>query len=119
MTASAEIRGMARRLGNAPDRMVQGVRQATGKTTLDTLADSRRNAPVDTAYLRNSGSVHIEPGGPTTPVVGEVRFGADYARHVEDGTENMAPRPYLRPAMEKHAPAWEQALGQLGLEVLE
>ena len=50
MTASAEIRGMSQKFGAAPAKMLHLVRQATTKTALDTLADSRRAAPVDTGY---------------------------------------------------------------------
>ena len=119
MTASAEIRGMSQKFGVAPAKMLHLVRQATAKTALDTMADSRRAAPVDTGYLRNSHQVRMEPGGLGQPVVGEVYVSADYAFFVENGTENQGAQPFLRPAMEKNAARWEQALGQLGLEVME
>lgn len=58
------------------------------------LRESKLNTPVDTGNLRNSQ--YIENQGDVVYIV----VNAKYAVYVEYGTEKMAARPYLRPAIE-------------------
>lgn len=118
MTAGAEVRGMAGRLRQAPDRAVEMIRDATTKTTLDTQAEARRRAPVDTGYLRASIAVSVLPGNTPGSIVGEVTAGAEYAAAVEHGTSTQRPQPYMRPAFEARQRAWVQAIEQLGGKVI-
>ncbi|AMW13316.1 hypothetical protein A4E84_29770 [Streptomyces qaidamensis] len=57
--------------------------------TEEVAEDARRLAPVDTGHLRAS----IRPEG--NRVIAE----ADYASHVELGTEEQRAQPFLRPAL--------------------
>ena len=62
------------------------------------------NPPApDTGNLRNSirYEIHAEPRSPYG-VVGSTQKDPDYAVYTEYGTTKMAPRPWLRPAMEKN-----------------
>lgn len=116
MGAGDEIRGMANKFAAAPAKATALIRTATVKTTIDTAADARRNAPVDTGYLRSSIATEYEFSG--DGVTGSVEAGANYAVHVENGTSRMAPQPFLRPAFDKHREKWIRAMGQIGAEVM-
>lgn len=63
------------------------------------LIEARRDAPVDTGELRNSGEkdVVMENGVP----VAVVTFTADHALVVEVGSNDTPPQPYLRPALRR------------------
>ncbi len=56
------------------------------------VEDAKRYAPVDTGRLRNS--IHREGDS--------IVVSAPYAGYVEFGTRNMAPQPFLRPALFKN-----------------
>lgn len=49
----------------------------------------------------------ISAGGPSSP------NDVDYAGHVEEGTGNMAPQPFMRPAINKNEPLLEKDLANL------
>lgn len=58
------------------------------------LRQSKKNAPVDTGFLRNSGDVIQNPNGTI-----EMIFSADYSYFVEVGTSHSKAHPYVRPAI--------------------
>lgn len=116
MGSGDEIHRMANRFAAAPDKAVVLIRTATVKATIDTATDARRNAPVDTGYLRSSIATEYEFSG--EGVTGTVEAGANYAVFVENGTSRMAPQPYMRPAFDKHRKKWIRAMEQVGAQVL-
>ena len=62
------------------------------------------NPPApDTGNLRNSirYEIHAEPRSPYG-VVGTTQKDPPYGQYLEYGTSKVAPRPWLRPAMEKN-----------------
>ena len=62
------------------------------------------NPPApDTGNLRNSirYEIHAEPRSPYG-VVGTTQKDPPYGEYLEYGTSKVAPRPWLRPAMEKN-----------------
>ena len=77
------------------------------KVTFDVEATAKELVPVDTGFLKNSGS----------SVLGHlkniVQFTAEYAVHVEFGTRKMQAQPYLLPALEHHRKAFNAAWKQL------
>jgi len=56
---------------------------------------ARQNAPVDTGELRDS--IHVEDEGEGSRVV----VGTDHWIFPEFGTVDMAPEPYMRPAVDQ------------------
>lgn len=86
----------------------RAVSQLIRKVTLDTEADMKQRAPVDTGFLRNS--IQSEFEGEMT---GIVSVGADYAVHQEYGTSNMAAQPFFEPAMERAKSVLEAAAKDL------
>ena len=79
------------------------------KSAADVAAEAKRIAPVDTGNLRSS----ISPR-PVDATTAEVVSNTNYSVFVEYGTRRMAPRPHMRPALEKVAPAFAEAVAQLG-----
>lgn len=84
------------------------VGQVIRKVTLDTEADMKLRAPVDTGFLRSS--IQSEFEGEMTGIIG---VGAEYSPHVEYGTTNMAAQPYFEPAMERAKSVLEAAARDL------
>lgn len=62
---------------------------------------------VDTSLLTNSIGVQAEG---LTAYVGA---NAEYAQHLEFGTVNIAPRPFMEPAFEAAKPEFEDGLREL------
>lgn len=58
-------------------------------------AGAKRRAPVDTGFLRASGSSNKTTGG------AEVVFTANYAYYQEFGTSKMPAQPFVRPTIDE------------------
>jgi hypothetical protein len=76
---------------------LQGVGQRRAKSlvtrfTRRTFNYSQTRVPVDTGYLRASGSTSIETG--TTSVVGTIIYTAEYAAAVHNGRRALTIRPH-------------------------
>ncbi len=57
----------------------------------------------DTGFLANSIIAEVQSSrGITNEVIGMVRAQSPYAAHLEFGTQNMAARPFLQPALRKN-----------------
>lgn len=95
------------------DTLARRASQVVRKAALDTMADAKLVAPVDTGNLRNSITTDARPGD----LVAVVEATADYAAHVEFGTRRMRPKPFMRPAQERNTPGFFEAISQLAEEV--
>ena len=93
--------------GNA-DTLTRRASQVVRKAALDTMADAKTLAPVDTGNLRNSITTDARPGD----LVAVVEATADYAAAVEFGIEQR-PQPFMRPAQERNTPGFIDAISQL------
>ena len=67
---------------------------------------AKKNAPVDTGYLRDSGFSRDADYG------ADVVFGAPYAFFVETGTSRTPAQPYVRPAIDEHENEIVEAVGR-------
>ena len=83
---------------------------ACNKAALDTQKDARTLAPVDTGNLR--GSIQVRPA---SPALTEASVGpeAEYGVYVEYGTSRMSAQPFMRPAADRHGPAFVQAFERM------
>lgn len=63
---------------------------------------------IDTGTLQGSGGFRK-----IGPLKYEVYFSVKYARDLELGTRNIAPRPFVAPAFEAHKRPFEQAMQQI------
>lgn len=74
------------------------------KSATDVEAHAKARTPVDTGYLRGSiGADHGRDGNLTYSDIGPT---ADYGPHVEFGTRNQAPQPYMMPAADAVTPSF-------------
>lgn len=91
------------------DRLEGRMRQAAGmavrKAALDIEGHAKASAPVDTGNLRASVAARQ-----VVPFLWEVAVGAEYGLYVEMGTLRTPAKPFLIPAAEAVAPAFEQAI---------
>ena len=81
------------------------------ETAVNVEASAKQFAPVRTGTLRRS--IHHEvdqaPGGAEAVIGTNVEYGP----FVEHGTSRMAPRAFLGPALDRHAPEFETSLRRL------
>lgn len=105
---------LAADLGHTSARATTRAAVVVRKTAYDIERDAKAKCPVDTGYLRNSISTSIGLAG-LKATVGPT---ANYGAFVEYGTSRAGPHPYMGPAVDKNAPAFTRALGQLDAGLL-
>jgi hypothetical protein len=105
---ASEVNALARDLNSAGAYVEERAPLVVSKVGHDMLATWQVLVPVDTGFLKSSGSLDVVglgfDLGPT----------AEYGGYVELGTSRMNPEPALGPAFDMHLPNLEQALGSLG-----
>lgn len=114
----AELNSLVVDLAAGGARIGAGAAAAVRKTTLDTQRTAQAFVPVDTGNLKNTIGSDFEGDGGSGTIEGVTGPTADYGAHVEFGTVRMAPHAYMGPAMDRHAPELEAALGQLADRLL-
>lgn len=115
-TLSADIRRAVRTTGARAQVVVR-------KTAVDITSDAKRIAfqkgVHDTGDLIESISHsdlrHVGRSGTLSVDIGPT---VEYGEWNEIGTSRMPPRPYMGPAADRHAPLFEEAMAQLGMEGL-
>lgn len=107
---SADITRAARTTGQRAQAVIR-------KTAIDIEGTAKNLVPVDTGNLKGSiGHSDLRTVGRSGSLAVEIGPTASYGVFVEQGTSRMAPQPFMSPAADRHAPAFEQAMAQLGLE---
>lgn len=100
------LAGMERAAAAVPARMSLAVR----KTGADIVATAQPLTPVDTGATVNSiGSDVVESDTEVESTTGPQTW---YAPLLENGTERMAPRPFMGPAFDAHEPEFVEAIAQ-------
>lgn len=90
-------------------RFEPAVSAIMSKATFDAYARSQLGVPVDTAFLKQTGSPDFDAGS----LSGEIRYTAHYAGYVHDGTVRMPARPFLADAVEQVVPSMLAAFRSL------
>jgi HK97 gp10 family phage protein len=104
-------------LKNAPNSVVRNAKIAIKKTALDIERNAKAIVPVDTGNLKNSiGHSDMRSLSRDSMAV-EIGPTANYGRYVELGTSRMAPQAFMGPSLDRHVPAFNEAMAQLGAEV--
>lgn len=111
---ASEIRKIAAAIDGSSSRVRRMAPAVVRKTAVDIEGSAKNRVPVDTGNLKSSIGTTYTNGG----LGAEVGPTANYGEFVELGTSRMAPQPYMGPAADIHFPLFEQAIAQLGGEVL-
>lgn len=110
---ASELRALSVELGTVPKVAGKLAKTVVKKTAKDIESTAKTLAPVDTGFLRSSIGTsdlrNVTQDSPTAEVVAS----ASYSPYLEFGTSRMAPQPFMRPAADKHADAFEQAMAQI------
>lgn len=122
---ATEIRSLSASIGKAIPAVLKGAEIVLTKTSTDIEGHAKRIAPRDparppqdptrkvTGNLRNS--IGTSTPGPLSREIGPT---AEYGEFQELGTSTIPPRPFMGPAADEHAPAFEQAMAILGEKAL-
>ena len=109
---TSELRALAGDLKEGAARVESLAPRVVAKTAHDIEADGKIFAPVLTGTLESSISSEVHG------LSAEIGPHTDYEAYVEYGTSKMHAQPYMGPAVEKNAPAFEDALGKVGEKIL-
>mgnify|MGYP003616419519 CR=1 FL=1 len=104
----SDLTRFAEDLRENADTLTRRASQVVRKAALDTMADAKTLAPVDTGNLRNSITTDARQGD----LVAVVEATADYAAAVEFGIDQR-PQPYMRPAQDRNTEPFMDAIAQL------
>jgi HK97 gp10 family phage protein len=109
---AADIQRAARTTGQRAQLVIR-------KSATDIESTAKNLVPVDTGNLKGSiGHSDLRTVGRSGSLSVEIGPTANYGIFIEQGTSRMAPQPFMGPAADRHTPAFEQAMAQLGLEGL-
>ena len=105
----SDLARFAEDLRENADTLTRRASQVVRKAALDTMADAKTLAPVDTGNLRGSITTDTRTGD----LSAVVEATASYAAYVEFGTRRMRPQPYMRPAQDRNTDPFMDAIAQL------
>lgn len=115
MSDADELHALAADLTKASTRAKERAPLVVRKAALDVVAHGKRFSPVDTGATKGSiGADITTEGGEVVAVIGPTTH---YAPYLEYGTSRAAPRPFMGPALDIVAPAFTEAIAQLGGEI--
>ena len=109
----SDLARFAEDLRESADTLTRRASQVVRKAALDTMADAKTLAPVDTGNLRNSITTDARQGD----LVAVVEATASYSAYIEWGTSKMRPQPFMRPAQDRNTGPFIDAISQLAEEV--
>lgn len=119
MAAEDQLRQLSADIAKAAATTGAKAQVVVRKTAYDIERAAKNKVPVDTGNLKGSiGHSDARSVGRSGTLAIEIGPTASYGAYVEFGTSRMAPQPFMGPAADQHAPAFEQAMQQIGLEGL-
>lgn len=104
----SELELLGRDISSLGQKAHDRAAQIVAKSAADISGSAAQYAPYRTGNLSNSVGYDLYG------LEAEIGPTASYGIYLEFGTSRMAPRPYMKPALEKHEGAFLQALSQLG-----
>ena len=110
----SELIAISADLAKASAEVTRRAQVVVRKTAADIEASGKRNAAVDTGFMRDSISTTISNGG----LSAEIGPTASYGAYVENGTRRMRPQPFMRPAADQHFPEFTEAVDRLSQDLL-
>lgn len=115
---ASEFRTLASDLGKGPRALGQLARVAVRKTAKDVQGSAKQIAfakdVIDTGNLIDKiGTSDLRAVSTSGSIQAEVIASANYSEFNELGTSRMPARPFMSPALDKHAPGFEQAMADI------
>jgi HK97 gp10 family phage protein len=104
-------------LKSAPREVRDKAKQVLKKSAFDVERNAKAIVPVDTGNLKNSIGHSDMRNISRDNLAVEVGPTANYGRFVELGTSRMPPQAFMGPSLDRVAPAFSDAMAQLGAEV--
>ncbi|WP_024817096.1 HK97-gp10 family putative phage morphogenesis protein [Arthrobacter sp. 31Y] len=118
-TDASELRKLAADIGKGIRETGPRAQVVVRKTAIDGVRIAKNKVPVDTGNLKSTiGHSDLRTVGQSGTIGAEFGPTAEYGPYVELGTSRMAPQPFMGPAADEIAGPFEQAMAQLGAEVL-
>jgi HK97 gp10 family phage protein len=132
LTGTEELKRALREFGLQADRkiadIVRGTAQNVRSHAIKAVQRGRKSGEVYEKYQPKRTHRASAPGQAPATDTGalvrsiqadirgrsaEVAANVDYAVYLEFGTQDMEPRPFLFPALEKERPAWDRRLQRI------
>jgi HK97 gp10 family phage protein len=132
LTGTEELKRALREFGLQADRkiadIVRGTAQNVRSHAIKAVQRGRKSGEVYEKYQPKRTHRASAPGQAPATDTGalvrsiqadirgrsaEVAANVDYAVYLEFGTQDMEPRPFLFPALEKERPAWDRRLQKI------
>jgi HK97 gp10 family phage protein len=132
LTGTEELKRALREFGLQADRqiadIVRGTAQNVRSHAIKAVQRGRKSGDVYEKYQPKRTHRASAPGQAPATDTGalvrsiqadirgrdaEVSANVDYAVYLEFGTQDMEPRPFLFPALEKERPAWDRRLQRI------
>lgn len=114
----SEVRAYANRLRLAPAEHIKNVATAAASTVEKVASEARSHAPRARPWLSTSDGIRTDTsvrGGTIRAAVYSPRdpLGRNVGLHVEYGTSDTTPQPFMTPAFEKGRAAFIAEVGRI------
>jgi len=132
LTGTEELKRALREFGLQADRQIQDIVRGTAQNVrshaIKAVQRGRKSGEVYEKYQPKRTHRASAPGQAPATDTGalvrsiqadirgrsaEVSANVDYAVYLEFGTQDMEPRPFMFPALEKERPAWDRRLQRI------
>jgi HK97 gp10 family phage protein len=132
LTGTEELKRALREFGLQADKQIQDIVRGTAQNVrshaIKAVQRGRKSGEVYEKYQPKRTHRASAPGQAPATDTGalvrsiqadirgrsaEVAANVDYAVYLEFGTQDMEPRPFLFPALEKERPAWDRRLQKI------
>jgi HK97 gp10 family phage protein len=132
LTGTEELKRALREFGLQADKQIQDIVRGTAQNVrshaIKAVQRGRKSGEVYEKYQPKRTHRASAPGQAPATDTGalvrsiqadirgrsaEVAANVDYAVYLEFGTQDMEPRPFLFPALEKERPAWDRRLQRI------
>ena len=116
---TSDLRKLAADLATAGSRVGAATSKAVRESAERVKVDAARTAPRATGVLRRSIGVDTYGDGRSVGMTAVVGPAAFYGLYLERGTVKMSARPFMEPALEREAPAFEAAIAAVVDEAMQ
>lgn len=118
MADFSEVRAYSNRLRLSGSQHIEQVRRAASSTVDKVAEEARQNAPRDRPWLGTTDGIRTDTSGRGGTIRASVYsprdpFGRNVGLHVEYGTSDTTPQPFMTPAFEKGRKSFVAEVGRI------